>query len=202
MKTQGHENKILQKTVHHILTRLGMLASQTTISWLWLWFFSDLYHKPEKNSGDKLKKKIKCTEKEFRCTGTEFFIRFETDLDFQKSRCGINSCMLFLSCLILFGSRKILLANHLNMRRFWIDLELWKNVKSKWNRKTIQIKTLTKNLLDDKLGPENLPKVKKSYTLSFSNSNNCFSYVNGWDLNWRKVSWIFSGNLLLFSFTL
>jgi hypothetical protein len=39
-----------------------------------------LYHKPEKNSGDKLKKKIRCTEKNLRCTGTEIFIRFETDL--------------------------------------------------------------------------------------------------------------------------
>jgi hypothetical protein len=55
-------------------------------------FFSDLYHKPEKNSGDKLKKKIRCTEKNLRCTGTEIFIRFETDLDFQKSRSRMNGC--------------------------------------------------------------------------------------------------------------
>ena len=29
-------------------------------------------------------KKIRCTEKQFRCTGTEIFIRFETDLDVSK----------------------------------------------------------------------------------------------------------------------
>ena len=37
----------------------------------------DLYHKPEKNPGDKLKKKS-------RCAGPENFLRFETDLDFLR----------------------------------------------------------------------------------------------------------------------
>ena len=35
----------------------------------------DLYHKPEKNPGNKLKKKS-------RCAGPEIFLRFETDLNF------------------------------------------------------------------------------------------------------------------------
>jgi hypothetical protein len=35
----------------------------------------DLYHKPEKNPGDKLKK---------RCAGPEIFLRFETDLNFSR----------------------------------------------------------------------------------------------------------------------
>ena len=38
-----------------------------------------LYHKPEKKSGDKLKKI-------FRCAGPEIFLRFETDLDFSRPR--------------------------------------------------------------------------------------------------------------------
>jgi hypothetical protein len=37
----------------------------------------DLYHKPEKNPGDKLKKK-------FRSTGPANFLRFETDLNFSR----------------------------------------------------------------------------------------------------------------------
>ena len=47
-------------------------------------FFSDLYHKHEKNSGDTLKKKIRSTEKKFRCAGPEIFLRFETDLNFSR----------------------------------------------------------------------------------------------------------------------
>ena len=43
----------------------------------------DLYHNPEKNPGDKLKKKS-------RCAGSEIFLRFGTDLDFQKSRCRLK----------------------------------------------------------------------------------------------------------------
>ena len=37
----------------------------------------DLYHKPEKNPGDKLKKKS-------RFAGPENFLRFEADLDFSR----------------------------------------------------------------------------------------------------------------------
>ena len=37
----------------------------------------DLYHKPEKNPGDKLKKKS-------RCAGPEIFLRFEIDLNFSR----------------------------------------------------------------------------------------------------------------------
>ena len=37
----------------------------------------DLYHKPEKNPGDKLKKKSSCA-------GPEIFLRFETDLNFSR----------------------------------------------------------------------------------------------------------------------
>ena len=44
----------------------------------------DLYHKPKKNPGDKLKKKLRCTEKKFRCAGPEIFLRFETDLNFSR----------------------------------------------------------------------------------------------------------------------
>ena len=47
-------------------------------------FFWDLYHKPEKNPGDKLKKKLRCTEKKFRCAGPEIFLRFERDLDLSR----------------------------------------------------------------------------------------------------------------------
>jgi hypothetical protein len=39
----------------------------------------DLYHKPEKKSRWQ-------TEKKSRCAGPEIFLRFETDIDFQKSR--------------------------------------------------------------------------------------------------------------------
>ena len=39
----------------------------------------DLYHKPEKNPGDKLKKKS-------RCAGPEIFLRLETDLNFSRPR--------------------------------------------------------------------------------------------------------------------
>ena len=37
----------------------------------------DLYHKPAKNPGDKMKKKN-------RCAGPEIFLRFEADLDFSR----------------------------------------------------------------------------------------------------------------------
>ena len=37
----------------------------------------DLYHKPEENQGDKLKKKS-------RCAGSEFFLWFETDLNSSR----------------------------------------------------------------------------------------------------------------------
>ena len=37
----------------------------------------DLYHQPEKNPGEKLKKKS-------RCAGPEIFLRFETDLNFSR----------------------------------------------------------------------------------------------------------------------
>ena len=40
-------------------------------------FFSDLYHKPEKFPGDKLKKKL-------RFAGPEIFLRFETDLNLSR----------------------------------------------------------------------------------------------------------------------
>ena len=44
-------------------------------------FFSDLYHKPEKNPGDILKKKFRSTKKKFRFAGPEIFLKFETDLN-------------------------------------------------------------------------------------------------------------------------
>ena len=37
------------------------------------WFFSDLYHKPEKNSGDKLKKKSGALKKNSGVQGLKFF---------------------------------------------------------------------------------------------------------------------------------
>ena len=37
-----------------------------------------------KNSGDKLKKKLRSTEKKFRCTGPEIFLSFETDCNFSR----------------------------------------------------------------------------------------------------------------------
>ena len=50
-------------------------------------FFSDLYHKPEKKSGDKLKKKSGVQE----LKGLKQTL-INQDLNFQKSRCRINGC--------------------------------------------------------------------------------------------------------------
>ena len=46
----------------------------------------DLYHKPEKKISWQ-------TEKKSRCAGPEIFLRFETDLNFQKSRCRLKGCI-------------------------------------------------------------------------------------------------------------
>ena len=46
-------------------------------------FYLDLYYL-KKNSGDKLKKNFRCTEKKFICAGLEIFLRFKIDLDFSR----------------------------------------------------------------------------------------------------------------------
>ena len=47
-------------------------------------FLLDLWYKSERNSGDKLKKKLRCTEKKFSFSGPEIFLRFETELNLSR----------------------------------------------------------------------------------------------------------------------
>ena len=107
--------------------------------------------------------------------------------------------MLFLSCLNLNGSRKI--PNQLTMRPFWIDLELWKNVKGNQNRKTILLKTFTLIMMKISLYSNNshlclhhFSKIKKEMWISLS--------LGMYVLCTYYCAWYHANTMLLRSFSL
>ena len=74
----------------------------------------DLYHTPEKNPGDKLKKKSMCA-------GPEIFLRFETDLNFSRPWFSEIKVQIKRQT-VIFGN--LYLSNH-SFFNVWFELQFF-----------------------------------------------------------------------------